>query len=857
MEDLSRAEYPAMLDSLQPTQAVAVLTDRVKRIAKLNNEIADWLQERRRVEEQYAQGLRRLIQFRVPNAQSELGSFQAQWDKILQSMESVATSHYIFATHIEKEVETPLRMFEAKKEMQNMQTIQGNLQKVARELEEAQEKSDRLTRKGGKASTQKVDMAASRLESATNQWTSQAPFVFESLQAADESRMNQLRDCLTQYGTFEGEQAQRRQVDAENVLNSLLDYNTASEIQHFASKVTTGRPKLEKRTPTTRQSSSTGAPSASGVKSPSLNVPMEDDRSDYSGTKEGPPENKLRSRIGTMLGRRRQSIHGGFGQLSPAKGPFGRNTRSSHGLSPRASSSNLGDSTNRLGALAEDPDVPTQEPLRTSEAKEKSSHEGTNGVGRVDSTDAVRPTTGTTAASQVNGTSGTLDVLDVPPPPGPPPSQREPEKDAEGFSVPTYSQDPISQAEREAAAQETEHAFKLNIQKEPVAEEDEEAKKAALSNVANSLSAMGAPARRIGTIRGRRDVRNTIYVPSPVPENPARSTVIPPLPTTLSRLAGAASLPYEPSFAGTSDTQSIRSANSLSSMVQAKHPEMHQPGLNSSLMETVSATFESSEVKSVKINGEIAFSFNAADDPSPPLHLSVRINNYSLLESIGPNRIFVTNSPDHSDQFTLDLSHIQKTSIAFSYKLHVDANAPPSEYVPILLHPTWKPQGDKLSLVLQYKLNPEFGFAGTNSIVQIHNLVIFATYEGKASGAQTKPSGTHLKDKHLVYWRLGDVTLSPDGGWQKIVCRIIGEQGAEPKPGNVEARWDFSPPTDAESSQLISISKLEEGKGKEVDISDDDPFADAASSAAEGKWVDVPAVRKLLSGKYEAKPVIG
>ncbi|KAI1127392.1 Muniscin C-terminal mu homology domain-containing protein [Nemania abortiva] len=854
MEALSRAEYPAMLECLQPGQAVVVLTDRVKRVTKLNNEIADWLQERRRVEEQYAQGLRRLIQFRVPNAQSELGSFQAQWDKLLQSVESVATSHHTFAAHIEKEVETPLRMFEAKKEMQNIQTIQGNLQKVARELEEAQEKSDKLSKKGGKASAQKVDIAASKLESATNQWQSQAPFVFESLQALDESRMNQLRDCLTQYGTFEGEQAQKLQADTETVLNSLLDYNTANEIQHFASKVTAGRPKLEKRSTTMRQSPSTGGPSTSSVAQQNLNVLTEDDRSDYSGPKEGPPENKLRSRIGTMLSRRRQSIHGGFGQLSPAKSPFGRNTRSSHGLSPRASSSNLGDSTNRLGALAEDPDSSTNEPFRTSEAREKVSHDGTNGAGRMNSTDAVRPATGTTATSQVNGSAGVLDVSDVPPPPGPPPSQREPEKDAEGFSVPAYSNDPISQAEKEAAAQENEHAFKLNIQKEPVAEEDEEAKKAALSNVAHSLSAMGGPARRMGTVRGRRDVRNTIYVPGPVSENSTSSVVAPPIPTIFSRATGLSTLTSETSVAGTSDTQSVRSANSLSSVVQAKHPDMHQPGLNSSLMETVSATFESGAVKSMKVNGEIALSFNAGDDPNPPSHLSVRINNFSSLESVGPNRIFVTNNPDHPDQFTLDASHLRNTHIGFSYKLHIDASTPPSEHVPILLHPMWKPQGDKLGLLLQYKLNPSFIFAANNSPVHLHNLVIFASYEGRASGAQTKPAGTHLKDKHLVYWRLGDVTLSPDADWQKIVCRVVGDQATEPKPGNIEARWEFSPPTDFESSQMISLSRLDEGKTKEVEITDDDPFADAASSAAEGKWVDVPAVRKLLSGRYEARP---
>ncbi|KAJ3498854.1 hypothetical protein NLG97_g802 [Lecanicillium saksenae] len=90
MDDLARAEYPAMLSHLQPNQAAQVLNDRVKRIGKVNNEIADWLQERRRVEEQYVQGLRKLAQFRVPNAQSELGVFQTPWARILGAVERIA-----------------------------------------------------------------------------------------------------------------------------------------------------------------------------------------------------------------------------------------------------------------------------------------------------------------------------------------------------------------------------------------------------------------------------------------------------------------------------------------------------------------------------------------------------------------------------------------------------------------------------------------------------------------------------------------------------------------------------------------------------------------------------------------------
>ncbi|RYP54550.1 hypothetical protein DL769_010341 [Monosporascus sp. CRB-8-3] len=867
MEDLSRAEYPAMLANLQPNQAVQVLNDRVKRISKLNADIADWLQERRKVEEQYVQALKRLGQFRVPNAQSELGTFQSQWDKIIQATETAAMAHHLFAAKIEKDVESPLRTFQQRKEMQNIHTIQGNLQNIARELDEAREKSEKLSRKGAKASAQKVDQAAGRLDSATQQWESQAPFVFETLQALDETRMNQLRDVLTQYGTYAGEQAQQLQADAEGILNSLLDYQTSSEIEHFVTKTTAGRPKIEKRTTTLRQSSSTGGASTHAAPTPSIHTPTpatSDARSDHSVPREGPTENKLRSRIGTMLSRRRQSIHGGFGQLSPSKGPFGRNTKSSHGMSPRTSSTNLGDSTHRLGSLAERPD--TADAPRACEATEKASHEGANGMGGDSANDAPPKTS---SSSRVNGAALTEDILDVPPPPGPPPTHKEPEKDSEGYSLPAVSHDPITQAEKEAAGEEAEQLFRLNIQKEPVADEDPEAKKAALSNVANSLAA-GMPTRKTGTVRGRRDVRNTIYVPAPVSEDAVPPMPLPPSPavptTIIPKPSGVATLASEPSVAGTSDTQSIRSANSLGSVSHPKHPDMHEPGLNASVIETVSAAFEGGKVKSAKVNGEIAFSYNSADPHPSSTHLPIRINNFSALEAIGPNRIFITNqTPDHPDQFTLDLSHLHKTNIGFSYRLHIDADSPQAEqHVPILINTAWKLQGDKLGLLLQYRANPAFRLAvGAPELMHLRNLVLFAAYDGgKASGAQTKPAGTHLKEKRLVYWRLGDVTLLRDGDWQKIVCRVVGDQGAELKPGAVEARWEFNPQPSSLSeadAALIGVSRLDEAKGKdkEAEATDDDPFADAAESASAttdaGRWVDVPTTRRLVSGKYEAR----
>lgn len=157
---------------------------------------------------------------------------------------------------------------------------------------------------------------------------------------------------------------------------------------------------------------------------------------------------------------------------------------------------------------------------------------------------------------------------------------------------------------------------------------------------------------------------------------------------------------------------------------------------------------------------------------------------------------------------------------------------------------------------MPYSLNPASQFT---SPLMLHNVVVFATYEGaKASGAQTKPSGTHLRDRQLVYWRLGDITLTSEP--QKIVCRIIGAENAEPQPGHIEARFEYTPGlTSSASLTGISVSRLEETKGKEKEaVAGDNPFADDDGPMSpplppDQRWVDVPLAYKLVSAKYEAR----
>ena len=265
----------------------------------------------------------------------------------------------------------------------------------------------------------------------------------------------------------------------------------------------------------------------------------------------------------------------------------------------------------------------------------KTSHEGTNGITSADATNDSHPPLAQTPSNILNGTAE--DIFDAPASAQQP--KPDPVKDAEGFTIPTSTNDPIAQAQREAAGEEPEQLFKLNIQNEPIAEEDQDAKQAALSNVANTLQ-MGMPSlpsRKAGTVRGRREVRNTIYMPSlPVPENSSELTFppSPSLPTTASmasmpRPTPATTLASETSHAShASDTQSIRSGTSFGAgssyggIARLTHPDMHGPeygpGLHSSIIETVSAVFQDGVAKSVKVTGEIAMVYNPGPDTTQP-----------------------------------------------------------------------------------------------------------------------------------------------------------------------------------------------------------------------------------------------
>ena len=349
-------------------------------------------------------------------------------------------------------------------------------------------------------------------------------------------------------------------------------------------------------------------------------------------------ESKISRRFGTMLGKRRQSMVGAFGRNpSPNKGfqPFGqgRSSGSRDGPSPQASMGNLHDSPsrdNRLSSLAESP--PPQSP--TSQTN------GNTGAVNSDSAFIADAVSAGSPSRATNGTTGAAlfgDLSDVQPPPGPPPSHLKPaseaQKDSEGYTVPASMNDPISQAEHDAAQENEQQQFKLDIRKEPIPEQDADAQ-AALSNVANTLrsSHLATPSRKAGTVRGRRDVRNTMYVPPSNSLDVITSENMPPPSPGIAtgRAAALAALSSNDRSNTTgSDTTSIRSGHSLANHAVAKHADLHQPGLNASIIETVSATLENGEIKTAKISGEIALAYNKAEAEDSSSKLCTHFNGSS------------------------------------------------------------------------------------------------------------------------------------------------------------------------------------------------------------------------------------
>jgi hypothetical protein len=275
-----------------------------------------------------------------------------------------------------------------------------------------------------------------------------------------------------------------------------------------------------------------------------------------------------------------------------------------------------------------------------------------------------------------------------------------------------------------------------------------------------------------------------------------------------------------------------------------KHPEMNQPGLNASIVETVSADFYQGQISRSTVMGELALAHNPSDVGSAPSHATIRLENFPVLEKVAPNPAFIHQFPSRSGEYSVDLSNISRTAIAFKYKVHLDTSQV-AAHAPISLLPTWKIEPTQASVILHYSFNSAFA-SPLHRSVTLHNVVVLINIEkSKAFTCLSKPGGTFSKEKSMIYWRLGDITLDAYADApQKLLARFSTE--AEAQPGTVEVRWEISGEHSVGLGSGLGLSILSGSVG----AGGPDPFADEGLTS--DAWRAVAVARKLVSGKYVA-----
>lgn len=286
--------------------------------------------------------------------------------------------------------------------------------------------------------------------------------------------------------------------------------------------------------------------------------------------------------------------------------------------------------------------------------------------------------------------------------------------------------------------------------------------------------------------------------------------------------------PQSPTFRPSSrleDNQSIRSGRSTASQGLSKHADLHGQGLTSSIIETVSARFEAGQLTTSSLIGEVALAFNGPPNADQE---SLRLENYNLLDKIAPNPLILRPSPSGTEgEYALNIPVLGRgNAIAFKYQLHAEDTA---AYAPLLIQPICKIEENQASIIVNYSLNPSFVAAGP---VVISNLTIALTLEGaRASSCLSKPVGTFSREKGLIFWQLGDVTLTPGAAAERLLARFPTDSMA--KGGSVEARWEVQG-----AGSGVGVSMLKDGA---------DPFADGDEGSS---WRAVNGVRKMVAGSY-------
>lgn len=319
-----------------------------------------------------------------------------------------------------------------------------------------------------------------------------------------------------------------------------------------------------------------------------------------------------------------------------------------------------------------------------------------------------------------------------------------------------------------------------------------------------------------------------------------------------------------------SDSTSIRSGHTLQSISgPSPHPDLHEPGLNASILETVNAWFSEGAVTKSFVVGELALAYSPLPD-SVPGSTRVRLDNFQVLEKVAANPHFVNELPagekdEKRGEYSISLPGISRPTptVAFKYQIHLDQSNS-SAYCPVIFKSAWNLEEFQASAIVFYSLNPEFISAVPGESAVLKNLVLTVNLDTSpedeatkqprevvhATGAAMHPStGATFRRKHsAVIWKAPELEVKP-GEDGKFLVRF-STSSSWPRKGKVEAKFEL--PMAKPGSGLAISTAPERADSPQRGT---DPFADEGGVSSlpphsSGTWNGVPTTRKLVTGRY-------
>lgn len=388
--------------------------------------------------------------------------------------------------------------------------------------------------------------------------------------------------------------------------------------------------------------------------------------------------------------------------------------------------------------------------------------------------------------------------------------------------------------------------------------------------------------RNASTIRGRRDVRNTVFIPNqPAPGQdpglqPESDTSIPTSPAAPAKHVTSPSTATDDHTV--SDSTSIRSGHTLHSVAgPTLHPDLHEPGLNASIIETVNAWFSEGAVTRSFVVGELALAYSSLPD-SQSGSIRVRLDNFQVLEKVAANPHFVTEIPveerekgqpdEGRGEYNIFIPGISRPSptVAFKYQVHLDQTNT-STYCPVNIKPAWNLEEFQASAIIFYSLNPEFMSAAPGESVTLKNLILTVNLDTSPEDETTKQprevahatsavmypntGATFRRKNSMVIWKLPELEVKPGEDGKFLVRFATSASG--PRKGKVEAKFDVQTQQTQVGTGLGISAASEKSESPQKEI---DPFADVTTGVQPAgvqpptAWKDVPMSRKLVAGRY-------